>query len=128
MTKKALITGIAGQDGSYLCELVLAKQYEVHGLIRRSRSFTTARIEPFYKDQHLKDVRMFLHYGDHLRLPQVHARAVPGGRPLEWIPGGDKRSLRHCQENPAGDAPGLPATVWHARHLSAAGKPVRPGR
>ncbi|MGA2621546.1 MAG: GDP-mannose 4,6-dehydratase [Thermoguttaceae bacterium] len=64
MAKKALITGITGQDGSYLCELLLAKGYEVHGLIRRSSSFNTARIEPFYKDPHLKDARMFLHYGD----------------------------------------------------------------
>ena len=64
MTKKAFITGITGQDGSYLCELLLAKGYEVHGLIRRSSSFNTVRIEPFYKDQHLKNVRMFLHYGD----------------------------------------------------------------
>jgi len=64
MTKKALITGITGQDGSYLCELLLAKGYEVHGLIRRSSSFNTARIETFYRDPHLKDARMFLHYGD----------------------------------------------------------------
>jgi GDPmannose 4,6-dehydratase len=64
MTKKALITGITGQDGSYLCELLLAKGYEVHGLIRRSSSFNTARIETFYKDPHVKDARMFLHYGD----------------------------------------------------------------
>jgi GDPmannose 4,6-dehydratase len=64
MTKKALITGITGQDGSYLCELLLAKDYEVHGLIRRSSSFNTARIEPFYKDPHLEGARMFLHYGD----------------------------------------------------------------
>lgn len=64
MTKKSLITGITGQDGSYLCELLLAKGYEVHGLIRRSSSFNTARIESFYQDPHLKDARMFLHYGD----------------------------------------------------------------
>ena len=64
MAKSALITGITGQDGSYLCELLLAKGYEVHGMIRRSSSFNTARIEPFYKDPHRKDARMFLHYGD----------------------------------------------------------------
>ena len=64
MTKKALITGITGQVGSYLCELLLAKGYEVHGLIRRSSSFNTARLEPFYKDPHVEDARMFLHYGD----------------------------------------------------------------
>ncbi len=64
MARRALITGITGQDGSYLCELLLAKGYEVHGLIRRSSSFNTARIEPFYKDPHLQDTRMLLHYGD----------------------------------------------------------------
>ncbi|MGC8824792.1 MAG: GDP-mannose 4,6-dehydratase [Bacteroidales bacterium] len=64
MTKKALITGITGQDGSYLAELLLAKGYEVHGMIRRSSSFNTARIDHLYKDRHNKDVRLFLHYGD----------------------------------------------------------------
>ena len=62
--KKALITGITGQDGSYLAELLLAKGYEVHGMIRRSSSFNTARIDHLYRDPHEKDVRMFLHYGD----------------------------------------------------------------
>ncbi|MCX7986790.1 MAG: GDP-mannose 4,6-dehydratase [Bacteroidales bacterium] len=64
MTKKALITGITGQDGSYLAELLLAKGYEVHGMIRRSSSFNTARIDHLYQDRHNKDVRLFLHYGD----------------------------------------------------------------
>ena len=62
--KKALITGITGQDGSYLAELLLAKGYEVHGMIRRSSSFNTGRIDNLYRDPHEKDVRMFLHYGD----------------------------------------------------------------
>lgn len=62
--KKALITGITGQDGSYLAELLLDKGYEVHGLIRRSSTFNTDRIDHLYKDPHLKDVRLFLHYGD----------------------------------------------------------------
>lgn len=62
--KKALITGITGQDGSYLAELLLGKDYEVHGIIRRSSSFNTDRIEHLYKDPHKKDVKMFLHYGD----------------------------------------------------------------
>jgi len=64
MTKKALITGITGQDGSYLAELLLSKGYEVHGMIRRSSSFNTARIDHLYQDRHNKDVRLFLHYGD----------------------------------------------------------------
>jgi hypothetical protein len=62
--KKALITGITGQDGSYLAELLLQKGYEVHGLIRRSSSFNTGRINHIYRDPHETDVRMFLHYGD----------------------------------------------------------------
>ncbi len=62
--KKALISGITGQDGSYLAELLLSKGYEVHGMIRRSSSFNTGRINHIYLDPHEKDVRMFLHYGD----------------------------------------------------------------
>lgn len=61
---KALITGITGQDGSYLSELLLEKGYEVHGVIRRSSSFNTDRIEHLYRDPHLQDTRIFLHYGD----------------------------------------------------------------
>ena len=62
--KVALITGITGQDGSYLAELLLDKGYTVHGIIRRSSSFNTGRIEHLYKDQHEKQVKLFLHYGD----------------------------------------------------------------
>lgn len=62
--KKALITGITGQDGSYLAELLLEKGYEVHGIIRRSSSFNTGRIEHLYQDFHVNDARIFLHYGD----------------------------------------------------------------
>ena len=62
--KKALITGITGQDGSYLAELLLEKGYEVHGIIRRSSTFNTSRIDHLYSDSHLNGVRLFLHYGD----------------------------------------------------------------
>ncbi|OQA80129.1 MAG: GDP-mannose 4,6-dehydratase [Lentisphaerae bacterium ADurb.Bin242] len=62
--KKALITGITGQDGSYLAELLLEKEYEVHGIIRRASTFNTGRIDHLYKDPHLEGVRLFLHYGD----------------------------------------------------------------
>jgi GDPmannose 4,6-dehydratase len=62
--KRALITGISGQDGSYLAELLLGKGYEVHGVIRRSSSFNTGRIDHLYRDPHEPDVRLFLHYGD----------------------------------------------------------------
>jgi GDPmannose 4,6-dehydratase len=64
MSKKALITGITGQDGSYLTELLLAKGYEVHGIIRRSSSFNTDRIDHLYQDPHVHGVKLFLHYGD----------------------------------------------------------------
>ncbi len=62
--KKALITGITGQDGSYLAELLLKKGYEVHGVIRRSSSFNTDRIDHIYQDPHVNGARMILHYGD----------------------------------------------------------------
>jgi GDPmannose 4,6-dehydratase len=64
MTRRALITGITGQDGSYLAELLLSKGYEVHGLIRRSSTFSTSRIDHLYRDPHDPDVRLTLHYGD----------------------------------------------------------------
>jgi len=64
MAKKALITGITGQDGSYLAELLLSKGYEVHGLIRRASTFNTGRLEPIYVDPHSARSRFFLHYGD----------------------------------------------------------------
>jgi len=62
--KKALITGITGQDGAYLAELLLKKGYEVHGIKRRSSSFNTARVDHLYRDPHEEDVRFFMHYGD----------------------------------------------------------------
>lgn len=64
MTKKALITGITGQDGSYLAEFLLSKGYEVHGIIRRASTFNTRRIEHIYVDPHDPNARLFLHYGD----------------------------------------------------------------
>ncbi len=62
--KRALITGITGQDGSYLAELLLSKNYEVHGLIRRASTFNTGRIDHIYTDPHVRGTRLFLHYGD----------------------------------------------------------------
>ena len=62
--RKALVTGITGQDGSYLAEFLLAKGYEVHGIIRRSSSFNTQRLEHIYQDPHQEDARLYLHYGD----------------------------------------------------------------
>src|SRR3989442_13282846 len=62
--KRALITGITGQDGSYLADLLLEKGYEMHGIIRRASTFNTSRIDHLYADPHINGVRMFLHYGD----------------------------------------------------------------
>jgi GDPmannose 4,6-dehydratase len=64
VSKKALITGATGQDGSYLCDLLLSKGYEVHGLMRRSSQFTTGLIDHIYQDPHVRDQKFFLHYGD----------------------------------------------------------------
>jgi GDPmannose 4,6-dehydratase len=64
MPKRALISGITGQDGSYLSELLLSRGYEVHGLIRRSSTFNTRRIDHIYADPHDPNARLFLHYGD----------------------------------------------------------------
>ena len=63
-TKKALLTGITGQDGSYLSELLISKGYEVHGIIRRTSTFNTDRIDHVYVDPHNEDAKLFLHYGD----------------------------------------------------------------
>ena len=64
MTQKAFITGVTGQDGSYLAELLIEKDYEVHGLVRRSSTFGTERIDHLYRDPHSEGVRLYLHYGD----------------------------------------------------------------
>ena len=67
--KKALITGITGQDGSYLAEILLGKVYEVHGIIHKSSSFNTQRIDHLYSDSHQPGTRLFLHYGDFIEKP-----------------------------------------------------------
>jgi len=80
MAKKALITGITGQDGSYLSEFLLDKGYEVHGVIRRSSSFNTKRIDHLYTDPHEPETRFFLHYGnltDGARLREVLTQVKP---------------------------------------------------
>jgi len=64
MKKIALITGITGQDGAYLAEFLLSKNYEVHGIKRRSSSFNTSRVDHLYVDPHEKSVNFFLHFGD----------------------------------------------------------------
>eukprot|EP00941_MAST-03F_sp_MAST-3F-sp1_P002148 g2148.t1 len=73
MAKVALITGITGQDGSYLAEFLLDKGYIVHGIIRRASTFNTSRINHLYEDPHNKNVRLFLHYGDMTDAANLHA-------------------------------------------------------
>ncbi|HEX9889362.1 MAG TPA: GDP-mannose 4,6-dehydratase, partial [Nitriliruptorales bacterium] len=80
--KKALVTGITGQDGSYLAELLLGKGYEVHGIIRRASTFNTDRIDHIYQDPHEPGVRLHLHYGDLTDGSQV-ARLLRTVRPDE---------------------------------------------
>ena len=78
--KKALITGITGQDGSYLAELLLNKGYEVHGIIRRSSSFNTGRLDQIYQDPHVNDRRLFLYYGDlvdSLSIDDIVQKVIP---------------------------------------------------
>ena len=79
--KRALITGITGQDGSYLAELLLAKGYEVHGVVRRSSSFNTERLERIYQDPHAPDYRLRLSYGD---LEDRSRRFAAPSRSCRW--------------------------------------------
>ena len=82
MAKRALITGITGQDGSYLAELLLSKGYEVHGIIRRASTFNTGRLDPIYEDPHSGRARLNLHYGD-LSDASALARLVAKVQPEE---------------------------------------------
>ena len=106
--KVALITGITGQDGSYLAELLLAKGYEVHGIVRRSSSFNTGRLDPIYQDPHEAQRRLFLHHGD------LHDGAALVGllarvRPTEVYHLGAQSHVRVSFDQPAytGDVTGL---------------------
>jgi GDPmannose 4,6-dehydratase len=106
--KKAFVTGITGQDGSYLAELLLAKGYEVHGLIRRSSNFNTARIEHLYRDPHDPDARLFLHYGD-LSDASALARLLTRIGPDEVYNLGAQSHVRVSFDSPlyTGDVTGL---------------------
>jgi GDPmannose 4,6-dehydratase len=106
--KKALITGITGQDGSYLAELLLEKGYEVHGIIRRSSSFNTGRIDHLYKDSHISGVKLFLHYGDLTDSSNI-ARLVEKIQPDEIYNLGAQSHVRVSFDTPeyTGDADGI---------------------
>ena len=106
-TKKALITGITGQDGSYLTELLLAKGYEVHGIIRRASTFNTGRIDALYQDPHINGVKLFLHYGDlsdstnlikllyRLQPDEIYHLAAQSHESSRKAPGGERWRASH---------------------------------
>ena len=111
MTRRALISGITGQDGSYLAELLLYKGYEVHGLIRKASTFNTARIDHIYSDPHEAKARLFLHYGDIGNLEQV-SNLVYNIRPGEIYHLGAQSHVQVSFEMPeyTGDVTGLGTT------------------
>jgi len=108
MSKKALITGITGQDGSYLAEFLLYKGYEVHGLIRKASTFNTYRINHIYKDPHEPGTRLFLHYGDLGNLEQL-SNIIYNIRPDEIYHLGAQSHVRVSFDMPeyTGDITGL---------------------
>ena len=109
--KRALITGITGQDGSYLTELLLSKGYEVHGLIRRASTFNTGRIDHLYQDPHESGVRLFLHYGDLSNSEQL-TNLIYNIRPDEIYHLGAQSHVKVSFEMPefTGDVSGLGTT------------------
>jgi GDPmannose 4,6-dehydratase len=110
MSKRALVTGITGQDGSYLAELLLSKGYEVHGLVRRSSSFNTGRIDHLYRDPHHEDVSLLLHHGDLTDASSLN-RVLERVRPDEIYNLGAQSHVRVSFELPehTGDVTGLGA-------------------
>jgi GDPmannose 4,6-dehydratase len=111
MAKSALVTGITGQDGSYLAELLLHKGYIVHGVIRRASTFNTGRLDSIYQDPHVKDTKMFLHYGDLTDSTSVH-RLIDMLRPDEIYHLGAQSHVRVSFDIPeyTADATGLGTT------------------
>ena len=109
--QKALITGITGQDGSYLVELLLSKGYEVHGLIRRASTFNTGRLDHLYRDPHEPDARLFLHYGDLSNSEQL-THLIYNIRPDEIYHLGAQSHVKVSFEMPeyTGDVSGLGTT------------------
>jgi GDPmannose 4,6-dehydratase len=109
--KSALITGITGQDGSYLAELLLSKGYEVHGLIRRASTFNTERIEHIYKDPHDPNARLYLHYGDLANGEQLN-NLIYNIKPAEVYHLGAQSHVRVSFDTPeyTGDVTGLGTT------------------
>ena len=128
--RRALITGITGQDGSYLAELLLGKGYEVHGLVRRSSTFSTSRIDHLYRDPHETDVSLHLYYGDlsdslvaHQHAQQDQARRGVQPRRPEPRQGQLRDARVHRRHDRHGHAP--PARGHPPRRLA---DPLLPGR
>jgi GDPmannose 4,6-dehydratase len=127
--KSALITGITGQDGSYLAELLLSKGYTVHGVVRRSASFNTARLEHIYQDSHQADARLRLHYGDLTDGDSV-ARIVREADPCEVYNLGAQSHVRVSFDMPTytcdADATGTLKVLESVReHQGRSGRPIR---
>jgi GDPmannose 4,6-dehydratase len=111
LSKRALITGITGQDGAYLAELLLQKGYEVHGIKRRASLFNTDRIDHLYQDPHEKDVRMILHYGDLSDATNL-IRIVQQVRPDEIYNLGAQSHVAVSFETPEYTANSKPFASW----------------
>ena len=115
--KRALITGITGQDGSYLAEFLLSKGYEVHGLIRRASTFNTGRIDHIYADPHVPEARLFLHYGDLSdsgQLGHLIYNIQPGRGISPCGPEPRSGELRHAR---------IHGRLHRARHYTGSSKP-----
>ncbi len=123
--KKALITGITGQDGSYLAELLLSKGYEVHGIIRRASTFNTSRISHIYQDPHAPDRRLNLHYGD-LADSEMVNNIIYNTQPDEVYNLGAQSHVRVSFDIPeyTGNVVGLGATRM-LESIRRSGKPIR---
>ena len=127
--KKALITGITGQDGAYLAELLLAKEYEVHGIIRRASTFNTQRVDHLYQDPHRGDTHLLLHYGDLSDAGQI-TNILYNIRPDEIYHLGAQSHVRVSFDIPeyTGDVTGMGTTrVLEALRRSGIPAQVLPG-
>jgi GDPmannose 4,6-dehydratase len=123
--KKALITGLTGQDGSYLAELLLSKGYEVHGLIRRASTFNTGRIDHIYVDPHEPGAQLFMHYGDLSDSEQI-ANIIYNTKPDEVYHLGAQSHVRVSFDSPeyTGNVTGL-GTTRILESIRRSGNPIR---
>src|SRR5262249_2502880 len=108
MARRCLITGITGQDGSYLAEFLLSRGYEVHGIIRRASTFNTRRLDHIYQDRHIPGISLFLHYGDLSTSEQI-THLIYNVQPEEIYHLGAQSHVKVSFDNPeySGDITGL---------------------